>query len=272
MKVLALLLPFLLITPLGAQESKELQEILGRWEANSNQFTTLRFEAHRWVYDPEFDMELRVALDVQIRRPGQLSLNLHPSEALPSTSRKLKSNGQPYQVIAAPDAGNIWICGKSRVCLIDPRLKEIEMHDRQPLDGRQPSSPGSLMDFFDTCFRNPPQPILDFFPGGTPDGKRYQYSILKQDQQTIMLSAKPTTSSDQQHLSSAVIILSRATYHPLAVRLLDPLAKKETVYTFSRIRAADDLPDDLMSLLDWEQYQGYRVTDDSARPSTTTKP
>ena len=79
---------------------------------------------------------------------------------------------------------------------------------------------------------------LPFLFGMPPEKAklRYQFTLLKENKQKVMLAVKPRWQQDAANWREAKVILDKNNrYLPEAVQLIDPTGNLETVYTFGRL-------------------------------------
>lgn len=207
--------------------SPQLEQILQDWHSKTSLIKTLEGEHQRWVYDPVFETELRAQGKFFYQSPDKGRIDLEAFEIPAGTvSKKLNAKKEPFQIKSDPDTPQRWICDGAKLIYINDKLQEAEALQIPPTSRGQ-----NIMD-------GP----LPFLLGMPPEmaKKRYALTLVKEDQGTVMINAKPRWMQDQNNFSDATILLDKAQYLPLAVRMMDPAGKKETVFTFGRMKINDN--------------------------------
>ncbi len=200
------------------QLQQQLQQILIAWERQTQNINKLEGRHHRFVYDRVFEVETRAEGVFYYEAPDKGRIDLVPSEIPEGTkSQKLGKTGKPYELKA--DLPERWICDGNQVASGLMQQKEYVVFPLPEEDRGK-----NIMDS--------PLPFLFGLPA---DKARERYFIQVNphtNAKQIWLELQPKRKVDLDNWKHAQVILDRATYLPLAVKLTDITGNRETVFSF----------------------------------------
>ncbi len=205
--------PLMVIKPV----SPEMKEILDEWEQKSARIKSLHGKHTRYVYNHVFELEKRAEGKFYVETPdkGRIDLVGLPPEKKEVSKKRGPETGKPYRIEA--DRGEMWICNGEEIVMVNGDEKTYEV---APL-------PKELRG---TNIIDGPLPFL-FGMKATDAEKRYQLSLLGQNDKSLTIQIVPRRQSDMDSYKVAEIRLDKKTYLPLAVRMIDQ-SGLETVYVF----------------------------------------
>lgn len=201
----------------------QLAKILKDWENKTKDITKLSGTHRRFVYDFVFEVEKRADGKFYYESPDKGRIDIEVVEiGEQEQSQKLGKSGKPFEVKS--DIPEIWICDGKRIAQANVLGKTYSIHNLPPDKQGQ-----NIMDG--------PLPFLFGLPAEVAQA-RYHISVLPQtNEQFVWLKILPKREQDAANWSSAEVILVRQTYLPYAVKLIDPVGNRETVYRFENLKA-----------------------------------
>ena len=200
----------------------ELNQILIDWENKTKGIHKLSGKHRRFEYDHVWEVEKRADGKFYYESPDKGRIDIEVVELdKGEQSQKIGKAGKPYEVKSAiPEK---WICDGKKIASANVREKTYIVLDIPPDQQGQ-----NIMDG--------PLPFLFGLPAEVAK-QRYHITILPQtNEQFVWLKILPKRAADARNWSEAEVILVRETYLPYAVKMLDPIGNKETVYRFEDLK------------------------------------
>lgn len=201
----------------------ELMQLLQDWETSSSKIVAMYGEHERYVYNNTFSIEKRGRGKLFYEAPDKGRYEVEPMN-IPkgAQSKKVDKNGNPFEL--KPHEAELWICTGSEIIKVNAERREFERAIIPPEDRGQ-------------NMVNGPLPFL-FGMKAEQARRRYFLKIVKEDesQNEVWINAQPREARDAALWSSATIILSRKTFLPRAVLLVDTTGKETTVHSFTKLQ------------------------------------
>lgn len=205
------------------QIDPQLEKILKDWENKTKGITRLSGTHRRYVYDSVFEVEKRADGKFYYESPDKGRIDIEVVEiGKNEQSQKIGKSGKPFEVKS--DIPEKWICDGKRIAQADDMGKTYSVIDIPKEHQGQ-----NIMDG--------PLPFLFGLPAHIAQA-RYHITVLPQtNEQYVWLKILPKRNQDAANWSSAEVILVRQTYLPYAVKMIDPVGNRETVYRFENLKA-----------------------------------
>ena len=207
--------------------SKELEDILRRWELESSKIKSLHGTHQRTVYNLVFH-EQKIAdgkFFVEMPDRGRIDLvGINPKTVKPA--KRTGKDGKEFQFTVLADRAEKWICTGKEVVVVNDEAKTFEV---MPLPKEAQGK----------NIVNTPLPFL--FGMKAEDAKqRFRMEVRENTENRVVLVVRPRLDSDRQNYTEAWIILDKTNYLPMAVKMFDPSGNMETVYTFASVKVNDN--------------------------------
>ncbi len=202
--------------------SPELEAILVKWEQESSKIKVLQGKHFRQEYNNVFSVEKRAMGYFYYETPDKGRFDLQSVEIKPGyVSKKIDPNtGKPYSLASSDEQG--WICTGKEILIINPTAKEFEVHPiPEQMQGEKISQS--------------PLPFL-FGMKSEEAKRRYTLKLHGETDEGYYIDAIPKLTMDSQNYKHARIVLSKQTFIPMKVYLLDPAGTLMTEYTFVDVK------------------------------------
>ncbi len=205
--------------PLRIQQlGPELTKILTDWSNSTSKIEKLEGTHRRYTYDHVFGTEKHAVGKFFYEAPDKGRIDVEPVDIKNgAVGRKKDKAGKPYSL--KKDRQEKWVCDGKRVMQVDDEAKVVNVF---PIP---PQAQGKNI-------MNGPLPFLFGMPPETAK-RRFHLTLLKHETNTAWIKAIPRLKANAANWKEAEIILSKKTWVPIAVKLLDPAGNKETVYAFT---------------------------------------
>lgn len=202
--------------------SPELQKVLENWEKESSKILWLSGDHERIQYDNTFFVESRSSGRFVYEAPDKGRYEFEGAKiSKDDVSKKQGPDKKPYKLQAGPSER--WICTGKEVIKINDVDKTFDVVEI-PEDQRGEK------------IMEGPLPFL-FGMKAEQAKKRYQLQLLnKPDDSRIWIYVVPRFDQDKRNYREATIILDPKSFHPIAVRMIDPRGAEETVHKFKNVR------------------------------------
>jgi len=199
-----------------------LNEILKKWERESQKIQKLEGNHVRLWYDDVFQLEKRSKGKFYYEQPDKGRIDITGMEIKKgAVSDKRNPNGKPFQL--KPGENERWICDGKRIFAVNEDEKSYEVYPI-PLGRRG----ANIMEG--------PLPFLFGMPAKVAK-ERYFLKLIVNSPQQIVIAVKPRRRADAANYSEAKVKLNPETYLPSAVQLIHPGGNQSTVYVFENVVA-----------------------------------
>ena len=219
----------------------ELMQLLQDWETSSSKITAMYGEHDRYVYNATFAIEKRGRGRLYYEAPDKGRYEVEPM-SIPkgAVSKKVDKNGKPFEL--KPHEAELWICTGTEIIKVNEDRREFERAIIPPEDRGQ-------------NMVNGPLPFL-FGMKAEQARRRYFLEIVKEDENLneVWIKAEPREARDAALWSTATIILSRKTFLPRAVLLVDTTGKETTVHSFTKLQPKKGF-DGIAALINGNPFQ-----------------
>jgi hypothetical protein len=221
-----------------ADPAPELPEILRRWSDATRRIERSYMEFVFYNYDSVYFIERRCHGRFRWEAPDRACYErfIADDDATAPTRRK-GPNGEPFTRDTTDPLMFCW--DGNEVIIAHPELRTYSVFE-VPSDPevRQTGSWGRIW-----CTFADPHKILpgvvdahsDEFQG------RFEWSLLRQDDEQILLSGVPLREEDQRDMARLQVILDPETFRVRATRLYAPTGNAETVHVFCESRVNEDV-------------------------------
>ncbi len=202
--------------------SPELQNVLERWEKESAKIQWLSGDHERIHYDHTFFVESRSAGRFVYEAPDKGRYEFEGVKiGKDEVSKKQGPDKKPYKIQSG--LAERWICTGKEVIKINDVDKTYDVVEI-PEDQRGEK------------IMEGPLPFL-FGMKAEQAKRRYHLELLdKPDDPRIWIYVVPRLEQDRRNYREATIILDGKSFHPIAVRMIDPRGAEETVHKFKGVR------------------------------------
>lgn len=227
------------VDPAAAPEEKkdDLTVVLSNWTRIGAAVQTLEARFKRYEFDSTMFVETVAAGRIQYEAGSRALYEIDPPAARPEgRSSRLRPDGAPYQLQAAPPTILYWVQGQ--FVRADPLRKEFELFEIPA--AFQTTGPAEAVDSWDVIWTR-----LGCLPRTLPGlvetdlaalRKRFDWTLVALDANHIILSAKPRAAAEKRHFSEIHVRLDARTYLPQATKELDSTRTREVVHLFEGIR------------------------------------
>lgn len=193
----------------------EMEDLLIEWEQKSAQIKRLEGSFERTTYDSVFKVELMAKGKYCFEYPDKGSLE---QKGIPVAANQ---KGRQYEPKTGRDER--WVCDGATIRQINDKEKQYEEIPIPPEDRGQ-------------NIRKSPLPFL--FGMKAAEAKlRYSFELVKNPKKSndgrIHLKVQPLLQQDLANYAKAEVILDRATFVPIGVKLFDTTGNKVDVYFFN---------------------------------------
>jgi hypothetical protein len=216
----------------------ELSEILRRWTDATSRIERAHLEFMRFNYDNLYFVEQRCHGRFRWEAPDRACYELFNSgdDGTAETKRK-GPHGEPF---IRESADPLMLCWDgNEVIIAHPELRTYDVFD-VPSDPevRQTGSWGRIWSVYADPHRILPG-VVDVHSEGLHD--RFEWTLLRQDDEQILLCGRPLLTEDQQQLSQLQVILDPQTFRTRATRVYDVTGNRETVHVFCESKFNNDV-------------------------------
>jgi TIGR03009 family protein len=242
--------------------SPELDAILRAWERNTANIKTLSGEHVRFEYNDVFGVEKYSKGKFFFEAPdkGRIDIEGVPPKPGQVGKKKNPENGQPFLVEAGQD--QMWVCDGKKITVVDPSQKQFEVLPIPPeMQGNN--------------IVRSPLPFL-FGLKAEEAKQRFEIKLLRDTPTDAWLEIIPRLKTDSQNYQVAKIILSKETFVPSAVNLIDPSGSIQTTYLFDKSTLRINQPGWRERWLGQDPFQpalrGYKQVQTPAPPVQPIQP
>ena len=236
--------PLIQLASLNAIESPvdapalALPEVLRRWAEATSRIERAHLEFVYYSYDSVYFIEQRCHGRFRWEAPDRACYELfNTGDDATAEIRRKDPAGNPFTRGTAEPLMYCW--NGTEVIFAHPAQRTYEVFD-VPSDPevRQTGSWGRIW-----CAYADPHCILPGVVDVHSDGlhNRFEWALLRQDEEQILLCGLPLQAADQQELSQLQVILDPHTFRTRATRLYDVTGSRETVHVFCESKFNDDV-------------------------------
>lgn len=206
-----------------AQPDPNLVRVLEEWFQSSKSIEKLEGTHKRFTYDYVFQVEKQAVGEFYYKAPDGGRIDLIPAKPkVTEQSKKHPVTGEEVSFAVQADLTERWICDGQRILVIDDVQKTV-----QQFNIPEEAQGANIMDGpLPFLFGMQPQKALD----------RYRMKLLVTNANMYELFVEPKQGPDKANYQWARVQIERATMLPIAVQMMDPTGKRETVYTFPEIK------------------------------------
>lgn len=250
--------------------------VAAKWEHAVAEVERVDTEFTQYTYDLISETVILSDGRLVCKTGGQHFLSLKCAVAK-APSRIKKRSGQSFNVI--PGRWERWIRNDTRILSFDDDKKEawtfaVKRHEGTSVPPTEQKWWYWILNAQANAFENTLKTIRDIgapcqTKGSQSDvpnqaiGDRFQINISNTNEKHVYLRLTPQWSHDAAAFQSIDVILSRETWLPDALQILDPTGTKQTVYLF-RKRRVNFCPEEVQSLYE-PDLTGYVVQSDELR-------
>jgi TIGR03009 family protein len=200
----------------------KLLAILKKWEVESAKIQVLQGEHERTELNQVFSVEKRSRGLFYYEAPDKGRFDIQAIAFEPGQKSEIidKTTQQPYQLATGSDQG--WICTGAEILILTPKEKQYEVYPI-PTEMRGQN------------IINSPLPFL-FGMKATEAQRRFALKLDAETDSVYVILAVPRTELDSQNYKSAKIALSKQTFIPAGVMLIDPAGTVLTKYVFKNVK------------------------------------
>ena len=200
-----------------------LVRVLTEWHNATKEIVKLEGRHNRFTYDYVFNVEKQATGEFFYRAPDAGRIDLSPATVkVKKAKKKHPVSGEEVLFSVQPDVRERWVCDGRRILVIDDLQKTVQ-HFNIPKEAQGANIMDGPLPFM---FGMPPQKAL----------ARYQMKLLVANQRIYELFVQPKLAQDKANFKWARVQIERKSMLPVAVQMMDPTGKRETVYTFPDIK------------------------------------
>lgn len=224
--------------PVREETPDDLTVVLTNWTRIGAAVQTLEARFKRYEFDSTLFVETVAAGRIEYEAGTRALYQIDPPAARPEgRSSRLRPDGTPYQLQAAPPTILYWVSGQ--FVRADPVRREFELFEIPA--AFQTTKPAEAVDSWDVIWTR-----LGCLPRTVPGlletdlaalRQRFDWTLIAIDANHIILSAKPRTAAEKRHYSEIHVRLDARTYLPQATKEIDSTRTREVVHLFEGIRA-----------------------------------
>jgi hypothetical protein len=214
-----------------------VSEVLTRWVAASKTTNALRATFHRVDYDSATEVETHATGAFVFSAPYTGLYHAEPVVKVAAASARIGLDGKPYTQLPAQEMMLVW--DQNKLTQVDIPAHRFEVH-QLPTSAKELLCGGSFDAVWQTLIA--PQSALPMIVALQEKELRanYSWSLVSDDQKTIILHGTPVGGADAMLYQGAQIVIDPATFRTRATRMFDITGTKETVHEFQiQVAAAD---------------------------------
>lgn len=216
--------------PAGAESEPlppRLEQILVEWSNATKKIEKLEGQHVKHVYDSVFAVEKLSRGKFYYEAPDKGRIDIEPEavKAGAVSQRVDPKTRKPFKLM--PDTAERWVCTGKNILKIDDEGRKVQYFPIPPENQGQRIMDGPLP----FLFGMPPELAK----------RRYDLTLISEGRNetlkmdVVRLRAVPKWKQDAANYKEANVILSKATWLPVAVQLVDPTGNAETVYRFHNV-------------------------------------
>lgn len=215
-----------------------LSEILRRWSDATSRIERAHLEFACYRYDSIYFIEQRCRGRFRWEAPDRACYErFNADDDATAPTRRKGSNGEPFTRDTMSPLMFCW--NGNEVIIANPELHTYDVFD-VPSDpeARQTGSWGRIW----STFADPHRILPGVVDAHSNDFQsRFEWSLLRQDDEQILLSGVPLHEEDQRDMARLQVILDPDTFRVRATRIDDPTGNVETVHVFGDLRFNEDV-------------------------------
>jgi TIGR03009 family protein len=206
----------------------KLVRVLQEWHRASMAIEKLEGRHKRFTYDYVFNVQKQAVGEFYYRAPDAGRIDLSPAKLKSEKGKPLKDKkrhpvtGKEVIFTVQSDLPERWICDGKRIVVIDDVEKTAQQFNI-PAEAQGANIMDGPLPFL---FGMPPQKAV----------ARYDMKLLVANEKLYEIFVQPKLPHDKANYKWARVQIERASMLPIAVQMMDPTDRRETVYTFPEIK------------------------------------